>query len=169
METARRRAFLEAMAEKAETDGARLKALDLLERLDAREEASRRPEPPDFQYDDEWLARTAALFLGLGFAAPLIEERAREIRGRGDTRALRRPGRSRTGAQLPGASGYTQTSSCSPASPPRSRGRGPFRSRRSGAPRSVIRAVRPCGLRTPAPRRPPRTQGRRSRCPSRRG
>jgi hypothetical protein len=32
-----------------------------------------------FQYDDEWLARTAALFLGLGFAAPLIEERAREI------------------------------------------------------------------------------------------
>ena len=79
METARRRAFLEAMAEKAETDGARLKALDLLERLDAREEASRRPEPPDFQYDDEWLARTAALFLGLGFAAPLIEERAREI------------------------------------------------------------------------------------------
>ena len=89
METARRRAFLEAMAEKAETDGARLKALDLLERLDAREEASRRPEPPDFQYDDEWLARTAALFLGLGFAAPLIEEQAREIRGRGDTRALR--------------------------------------------------------------------------------
>jgi hypothetical protein len=79
METARRRAFLEAMAEKAETDGARLKALDLLERLDAREEASRRPEPPDFQYDDEWLARTAALFLGLGFAAPLIEERAQEI------------------------------------------------------------------------------------------
>ena len=63
METARRRAFLEAMAEKAETDGARLKALDLA----------------DFQYDDEWLARTAALFLGLGFAAPLIEERAQEI------------------------------------------------------------------------------------------
>ena len=79
METARRRAFLEAMAEKAETDGARLKALDLLERLDAPEEASRRPEPPDFQYDDEWLARTAALFLGLGFAAPPIEERAQEI------------------------------------------------------------------------------------------
>src|SRR5215218_7254463 len=49
------------------------------ERLDAREEASRRPEPPDFQYDDEWLARTAALFLGLGFAAPPIEERAQEI------------------------------------------------------------------------------------------
>ena len=48
METARRRAFMEAMAEKAETDGARLKARDLLERLDAREEASRRPEPPDF-------------------------------------------------------------------------------------------------------------------------
>ena len=80
METARRRAFLEAMAEKAETDGARLKALDLLERLDAREEASRRPEPRDFQYDDEWLARTAALFLGLG--SPLRSSRSGRRRSR---------------------------------------------------------------------------------------
>lgn len=168
METARRRAFLEAMAEKAETDGARLKALDLLERLDAREEASRRPEPPDFQYDDEWLARTAALFLGLGFAAPLIEERAQEIAAVATRERFAVLDAHAQGAAS-GVPGYTQTSSCSPASPPRSRGRGPFRSRRSGAPRSVIRAVRPCGLRTPAPRRPPRTQGRRSRCPSRRG
>ncbi len=83
MNLARRRAFLEGIAESAESDHVRLRALDQLDRLDSRE----RPEPPKrpdsspeaLADDPAWLARTSELFLELGLADAAIEERAQAI------------------------------------------------------------------------------------------
>jgi hypothetical protein len=85
---ARRRAFLEDIAANAESDHIRLRALDLMERLDERD----RPEPPrapDFAEtyadDPERLAQLVDMTIAHGFFDSLpsyresIERRAEEI------------------------------------------------------------------------------------------
>ena len=59
----------------------KFRAMDRLRQIEReREEEARRPPPPEsFDYDDDWLAKTAALFLELGFADAAIEKRAQAI------------------------------------------------------------------------------------------
>ena len=90
MQPTDRRTLLEAIARAPETgDQARLKALELLDRLDEREASEQLPEPPDLAAelaDDAerlekviTLAAEAGLFDGLAGFEARIEQRAREV------------------------------------------------------------------------------------------
>jgi hypothetical protein len=82
MNRSERSAYLTQLAQAAETDSARLKALELLAELDReRPEPPKRPDssPEALADDTDWLAKTADLFLELGLADGAIEERAQEI------------------------------------------------------------------------------------------
>lgn len=83
METSNRRAFLETTAATGSSDQARLKALELIDRLDEREH-----EPVAFDSnayaaelaeDAERLTRTVNLLVELGLCDELIEERAQVL------------------------------------------------------------------------------------------
>ena len=91
MNVQRRRAYLEGIAESAESAATRLRALELLDRLDEPErERERMPPAPtsaeigealaaELAEDAGRLERVAQLYLESGALQPLIEERAREL------------------------------------------------------------------------------------------
>jgi hypothetical protein len=80
--------LLEDLAQSGETDAVRLRALDLLDRLDEREGADAQPPSSaelgeafaaELAEDTDRLERVAQLYLESGALQPLIEERAREL------------------------------------------------------------------------------------------
>lgn len=88
MEPINRRSLLEAIVETSESDQARLKALELLDRLDERERQEGVPERPDFAGqladDPERLSRVIELadeylFADLPAYQERVERRAQEI------------------------------------------------------------------------------------------
>jgi hypothetical protein len=87
VEASKRRAYLEDLAETAESDATRLRALDLLDRLDERERETATPSADELTEaaaeeladDAGRLERLAQLYLDSGLLTPIVEERAREL------------------------------------------------------------------------------------------